>query len=73
MKNDLMARVDPEQVDLLIGHKGARPMDFTGKPMKGYLYVSGEGYDSENDLSFWIDHCLAYNPKAKSKNRKSNT
>ena len=40
-------------------------MDFTGRPMKGYVFIDPEGYDLEEDLLFWLDHCIAFNPKAK--------
>lgn len=47
------------------------PMDFTGRPMKGYIFVTPDGLDSDTDLSYWIDLCLAFNPLAKaSKSRK---
>lgn len=69
--NDLMARVGPDAFDDLLGKKGARVMDFTKRPMKGYLYVSPEGVDFSEDLEFWIDKCLEFNPKAvASKKRK---
>jgi hypothetical protein len=46
-------------------------MDFTGRPMKGYIFVTPDGFDSEDDLSYWIDRCLEFNPKAKANNKKS--
>jgi hypothetical protein len=50
------------------------PMDFTGRPMKGYIFVTPDGFDNETDLSYWIDLCLAFNPFAKaSKSRKRNS
>lgn len=39
-------------------------MDFTKRPMKGYLFIEPEGYDYEKDLEFWIDRCLEFNPVA---------
>ena len=62
----LMARVGPEAYDHCLEHKGAHPMDFTGRAMKGFVFVSPEGFDSESDLSFWIEACIAYNPEARS-------
>ncbi len=70
IKDDLMARIDPEIEQDALSKKGARPMDFTKKPMKGYLYVSPEGVDKEEDLDYWIDLCLEFNPKAKSSKKK---
>ena len=70
VKNDLMARVGTENYESLIVKKGARPMDFTKRPMKGYIFVEPEGVDFQEDLEFWIDQCLAFNPEAKSSKKK---
>jgi TfoX/Sxy family transcriptional regulator of competence genes len=66
VKNELMARIDPMDYDSSLTKRGVRPMDFNGRPMKGYLFVSGEGIDADDSLNFWIDLCLSFNPKAKS-------
>lgn len=36
-------------------------MDFTGKPMKGFLFVYPEGFDNEQDLDFWLSKALEFN------------
>lgn len=47
------------------------PMDFTRKPIRGYIFVTPDGFDTDNDLSYWMDLCLQFNPLAKaSKPRK---
>lgn len=66
VKNDFMARVGEENYVSLQEREGARPMDFTKRPMKGYLFVAPDAVDREGDLVFWIDQCLAFNPQAKS-------
>lgn len=69
--DDLMARVGPDNYDGLLKVKGARPMDFTKRPMTGYLYVAPDGIDFDKDLDFWIQKCLDFNPFAvASKKRK---
>lgn len=70
IKDDLMARVGVEAYDDLIKKDGARPMDFTKRPMKGYIYVSPEGVDYDRDLDFWIQKALDFNPIAKSSKKK---
>lgn len=70
VKDDLMARVGPDLYNELIQHEYARPMDFTKRPMNGYLFVAPEGIDYEKDLVFWIDQCLAFNPLAKSSKKR---
>ena len=66
----LMARVGTEFYDEALKKKGCRSMDFTGRPMKGFVYVEPEGIDMEEDLAEWIQMCLDYNPLAKSSKKK---
>lgn len=70
VKNTFMARVGEEQYPSLVDKKGARPMDFTKRPMKGYLFIESEGIDFESDLEFWIQRCLDFNPFAVSSKKK---
>ena len=70
VKNDLMARIDPEIHATVVKKPGARTMDFSGRPMNGYIYVNPKGVDTAKDLRYWIDLCLAFNPKAKSSKKK---
>lgn len=67
----LMARIGPAAAEEVEDREGCLPMDFTGRPMKGYVFVSPEGFDLEEDLAFWLQLCLDFNPLAKaSKKRK---
>lgn len=70
VKEELMVRIHPEKCEDLLQTKSCRPMDFTGRPMKGYLFVSPEGVDLAEDLEFWVDLCLEFNPFAKSSKKK---
>jgi hypothetical protein len=69
-KGGLMARVAPEEIDALAARPGAAQMIHGGRPMTGYLFIEPEGYDMEDDLRFWIDRCLAFNPRARSSKKK---
>lgn len=67
----LMARIGPEASEAAMDRVGCHPMDFTGRPMKGYVFVSPEGFDSDEDLVYWLQLCIDFNPLAKaSKKRK---
>lgn len=76
----LMVRVGPDQYNHTLSLKHASVMDITGKPMKGFIFVSGEGYKTNKGLSKWLDLGLNFTatlpPKstkkkmAKTKNNK---
>ena len=70
VKNELMARIDPDIYSEALIKKGCKEMNFTGRPMKGFVFVEPEGIDLENDLEYWIELCLDFNPKAKSSKKK---
>lgn len=71
VKENLMARIDPEFYEEAMTIDGCGPMDFTNRPMKGFVFISPEGVDMEEDLEFWVDKALEYNPKAKSSKKKN--
>lgn len=60
----LMVRVGKEPYEKLLKKKGCREMDFTGKPMKGFLFIYPEGFDNEKDLDFWVSKALEFNNQA---------
>ncbi len=70
MRDELMARIDPEIHQIALTKKGCREMDFTGRPMKGYVLVEPVGIDSDAELDYWTQLCLDFNPKAKSGKKK---
>jgi len=59
--DSLMARVGPTEYADALKRPHVREMDFTGKPMKGYVYVDEAGFESDTDLSTWIGLCLRLN------------
>ena len=66
----LMCRIGEDKMQQVIGQRGSLPMDFTGRPMKGYVFVTPEGTDLEEDLEYWIQLALDFNPLAKSSKKK---
>ena len=70
----LMARIGEDQYQLEIEKPECLPMDFTGRPMKGYVFITPEGFETDLQLGYWLDQSLAFNPLAKaSKKRKKKT
>jgi hypothetical protein len=68
--NLLMARIGEQASDQALQQTGCHPMDFTGKPMKGFVFVTPDGYDMDEDLANWIQLCLDFNPHATSSKKK---
>jgi len=50
----LMVRVGPEKYEEALSEKHVKPMDFTGKPLKGYVYVEPAGFKTEKNLQKWL-------------------
>lgn len=71
IKDDLMVRINPEDHNALVEKPGARTMDFTHRPMIGYILIDETGMKSKKDFNYWINLALDFNPQAKaSKKRK---
>ncbi|QDH78286.1 TfoX/Sxy family protein [Echinicola soli] len=66
----IMARVGPDQYEEALQQAGSMEMNFTGKSMRGYVFVDGKVVDTEPQLEYWVDKCLLFNPMAKSSKRK---
>jgi TfoX/Sxy family transcriptional regulator of competence genes len=66
----LMLRIDPEKYEELLEKEGCRPMDFTGKPMKGYVFVDKDVLTTKKQLQYWINLALEYNKIAKASKKK---
>ena len=63
VKDDLMIRTGPEMYEKALSKPHSRPMDFTGKPMKGFVYVNSQGYKTKKSLTTWISLGLNYTSK----------
>ncbi len=69
-KERLMVRIDPDLFDEVIVKEGCKPMDFTGKIMKGYVFVDIESLNTKKKLDYWIQLALEFNKKAKASKKK---
>ena len=58
--SSLMVRVGKENHADSLRREHVREMDFTGKPMQGYVFVDAPGIASADDLRFWIERCERY-------------
>lgn len=69
-KEELMVRIALENEEKYLQEEDCRMMDENKNSMKGFLMVSPEAIDMEEDLSKWIKRCLEFNPRAKSSKKK---
>ena len=70
IKDELMCRIDPALHDAVIEKTGCRTMDFTSRPMSGYILVDESGMKTNDEVNYWINLALDFNPKAKSSKKK---
>lgn len=66
----LMVRFNPGLYEEVMEKEGCRPMDFTGKVMKGYVFVDIEALNTKKKLEYWINLALDYNKIAKASAKK---
>ncbi len=66
----IMVRLDPALYEELMETEGCHPMNFTGKSIKGFVYVDIEAVNSRKKLEYWAGLAIAYNGRAKSAAKK---
>ena len=65
----LVVRVGVEAAECALADPDTAPMDFTGRPLKGYVYVAPAGLGTRKDLRRWLDAGLAFTATLPSKSR----
>lgn len=68
---ELMVRMNPDSIDEIADLDGWRQMIHGKKPMRGYVFVSEDVLIKNEDLKFWIDLALAFNPLAKASKKRN--
>jgi TfoX/Sxy family transcriptional regulator of competence genes len=66
----MMVRLDPARYEEVMEMEGCHPMDFTGKSMKGFVFVDAAALTTQKKLSYWIGLALDYNAVAKASKKK---
>lgn len=56
----LVVRVGPDQYEEALAQPGVRPMDFTGRPLKGFVYASAEACASDDALQDWVTRAVEF-------------
>lgn len=70
IKDEMMCRIDPAAYEEALEKNGCREMDFTGRPMKGWVMIDASGMKTPEELNQWISLSVAYNKHAKSSKKK---
>lgn len=68
--DEMMCRVGPEKYEKVLERNGAGPMIHGGRTMKGFVFVSPEGYMDKKDFDYWIKLCLEFNKIANPSKKK---
>lgn len=71
LQQRLMVRLDPEIYEQALTRPGCVPMDFTGRPMRGFVFVNPGGHRSKRNLESWLSLALDFNPRARASPRRT--
>ena len=70
IKDELMCRIDPTLHDESVEKMGCRTMDFTKRPMKGYVLIDDTGMKTKKEFDYWLNLSLSFNKQAKASKKK---
>ena len=60
IEDDLVVRLSPEEAASALHEEGVRPMDFTGRPMKGWIFVAPEVSEGDAELASWVEAGVSF-------------
>lgn len=69
----LIVRLDPAKYDEAMEKEGAAPMEFTGRVMKGFVFVDIEAINTEKKFRYWVDLALVFNSIAPASKKRKNS
>lgn len=73
IKDEMMCRIDRSFHETAIEMRGCRTMDFTKRPMIGYVLIDETGMKTNAEFDYWINLCLDFNKFAKASRKKRKT
>ena len=59
-RDNLVIRTGPDTYEDALARPHARVFDFTGRPMRGFVYVGSEGLADQAALSDWLEMAVAF-------------
>lgn len=69
-KDEMMARINPDDMETYVEKNGVEQMTMGGRAMKGFLLISPDVLKTKKQLAYWVQQCLDFNPLAKSSKKK---
>jgi TfoX/Sxy family transcriptional regulator of competence genes len=60
LKDQLVVRVGTDKLEQALSEPYTQPMDFTGRPSSGMVYVEGAGLRSDSELGRWVERAVEY-------------
>jgi TfoX/Sxy family transcriptional regulator of competence genes len=70
LNDDLVARIGVENYEKALEEAHVRPMDFTGRPLKGYVYIGKDATKTDRGLQKWVQRSVAFTASLKAKGRR---
>jgi TfoX/Sxy family transcriptional regulator of competence genes len=70
IKNEMMCRIDRDLHEKVVEMPGCRTMDFTKRPMLGYVLIDETGMKTNKEFDYWINLALDFNKFAKASRKK---
>ncbi len=60
VEDELVVRLGPERAEAALGRPHTRPMDFTGRPLKGFVFVTAQGVRTDAALRRWVEQATDF-------------
>lgn len=70
IKDEMMCRINPDFHETAVEQNGCRTMDFTKRPMKGYVMIDDSGMKTKKEFEYWLRLSLEFNSIAKAAKKK---
>lgn len=70
VQDEVMARIGIDNYEEALKKEGCKEMNFTGRSMRGYVFLNEDATDLDTDLEYWLQLALAFNPLAKASKKK---
>ena len=70
VNDDLMVRLAPQAYETALQIQGCQEMGFTGKPIRGFVFVVPDGTATDRQLGDWLEFALGFNMEAKASRKR---